>query len=148
MLFSTLKLPLDGLSDEIGALLAIVQYGVHAVQRALWQAGRDLLMVDLFSAHALRIDDITNCYKPYFTRYHLFTSPLLMISSIHQQRETDMTKQFPTFAAHNQVSCFNCEGDLDGAHFSDSGNAEGRWVQHCEKCRMSTWYDLKVKEAA
>jgi hypothetical protein len=148
MFFPALQFPLDRLANEVRALFALVQNGVDAVKRSLGEARRHLLMVDLFSAHALRIDDITNCYKPYFTRYHLFTSPLLMISSIHQQRETDMTKQFPTFAAHNQVSCFNCEGDLDGAHFSDSGNAEGRWVQHCEKCRMSTWYDLKVKEAA
>jgi hypothetical protein len=30
------------------------------------------------------LDDITNCYKPYFYRYHLLPSSYFMISSIHQ----------------------------------------------------------------
>lgn len=40
-----------------------------------------------------RIDDITNCNKPYFCRYHLFTILRYMISSIPSKREMNMTKQ-------------------------------------------------------
>ncbi len=60
-----------------------------------------------------------------------------------------MAKTFPKFASHSQASCFNCSGDFadDGA---ESGHASGRgaFVQRCEKCRMSTWYDIKAKKAA
>jgi hypothetical protein len=59
----------------------------------------------------------------------------------------NMSKTFPKFESHNTASCFNCDGDFDGSYFSDSGNADGagRWVQSCEKCRVSTWYDLKKR---
>lgn len=55
-----------------------------------------------------------------------------------------MAKKFPVHASHEGVSCFNCGGDLVGDYFHDSGNADGhgRWEQSCEKCQMSTWYDL------
>jgi hypothetical protein len=72
MPFPALKLPLNSLSNEVRALFALVQDGIHTVQRALWQAGWDLLKIDLFSAHSRNIDDITNCYKGYFRGYHLF----------------------------------------------------------------------------
>lgn len=90
MFFPTLKLPLDSLSDEVRALFVVVQNGVHAVQRALWQAGWGLLEIDLFSAHPQNIDDITNCYKPYFRGYHLLPSYGFMISSIHQTGRRQM----------------------------------------------------------
>jgi hypothetical protein len=93
MFFPTLKLPLNSLTDEVGALFALLQDGIHTVQGALWKAARDLLEIDLFSAHFANIDDITNCYKGYFIRYHLFTSSRLLISSIYRKREMDMTKQ-------------------------------------------------------
>jgi len=93
MFFPALQFPLNSLSDEVRALFAIVQNGVHAVQGAIRQTGRDLLKIDLFSAHLPNIDDITNCYKPYFRGYHLFTSSRLLISSIHQQRRRAMEQQ-------------------------------------------------------
>jgi hypothetical protein len=60
-----------------------------------------------------------------------------------------MTKTFPKFASHAEVSCFNCEGDLIGDYvFSGHAQGGGEFVQHCEKCRMSTWYDIKARKAA
>lgn len=57
------QLPLDGLADQIGQLLAILQNRLHSLPGALWEPCRNLLMVDLFSAHWRNIDDITYCYK-------------------------------------------------------------------------------------
>ena len=56
-----------------------------------------------------------------------------------------MAKTFPKFYSHEVVSCFNCGGDLDGSQWQTSQNAKGygQFVQHCEKCSMSTWYDIK-----
>ncbi len=56
-----------------------------------------------------------------------------------------MAKKFPTYASHEEASCFNCGADLDGSYPRDSGNAHkhGKWEQSCEKCRTTTWYDLK-----
>jgi hypothetical protein len=45
----------------------------------------------LFPTHAQRIDDITNCYKPHFRRYHLLTLPAYLISSIYQNGRAQMT---------------------------------------------------------
>jgi hypothetical protein len=84
MLFPTLKLFLDRLADEVRPALAFLKNGVNTIQRPFGESGRGLLVVDLLSAHWHIIDDITNYYKPSFTRYHLFTFPKLMISSIHQ----------------------------------------------------------------
>lgn len=93
MAFPTLQFPLYRLSDEVGSLFAILKNGVHALQSALGEAGRHLLMVDLFASHGCRIDDITNCYKPYFCRYHLLRSSRYLISSNHQNGSTEMAKQ-------------------------------------------------------
>ncbi len=55
-------------------------------------------------------------------------------------------KKFPLYNNHAEASCFNCDGDFgpDG-WYSDSKNADGngRWMQHCVKCSMATWYDVK-----
>lgn len=61
-----------------------------------------------------------------------------------------MTKRFPKFSSHTQVSCFNCGGDLVDGYFCESGYPKGRgqFRQECEKCRMSTWYDIKEKVGA
>jgi hypothetical protein len=61
--FTPLQLALDGLADQIGQLLAILQNRLHSLPGALWEPCRNLLMVDLFSAHWRNIDDITYCYK-------------------------------------------------------------------------------------
>jgi hypothetical protein len=55
-----------------------------------------------------------------------------------------MTKRFPKFASHQTATCFNCEGDFDGSHWSDSGYPAGggAFRQECCKCGMSTFYDL------
>jgi hypothetical protein len=55
-----------------------------------------------------------------------------------------MTKHFPKFHSHEEASCFNCGGDFgDEGHDSGHAAGHGEFVQHCEKCSMSTWYDLK-----
>jgi len=55
-----------------------------------------------------------------------------------------MTKAFQRYRQHEDVSCFNCGSDLLGVWAFKSGNALGRgaWLQCCEKCRMTTYYDL------
>lgn len=60
-----------------------------------------------------------------------------------------MTKAFPKFKSHHAAHCFNCEGDFADVG-ADSGFPKGRgqFVQHCEKCSMSTWYDLKPQRVA
>ena len=57
-----------------------------------------------------------------------------------------MTKRFPKFEAHEEASCFNCGGDFGDGYWSRSGGAagDGEYVQTCEKCRLSTWYDLET----
>lgn len=92
LFFPPLNLALNGLSDEVGSLLAVLQNGVDAVKRAFREARRGLLVVDLFPAHSRNIDDITNCYKGYFTRYLLLQSSRYLISSKTSKRESDMTK--------------------------------------------------------
>jgi hypothetical protein len=64
--FAPCKLPLYRLADQVGALLALVQHLVHSGKCAGREAGRGFLVVDLLPAHDPNIDDITNCYKPYF----------------------------------------------------------------------------------
>lgn len=66
MPFPPFQLPLDRLADEIRAPLFLFQDRINPVKRPLWETGRGLLMVYLASAHARKIDDITNCYKHYF----------------------------------------------------------------------------------
>jgi hypothetical protein len=79
-----LNLPFYRLSDEVRALFATLKNGVNALKGALGKAGRGLLMVDLLASHVRRIDDITNCYKPYFCRYQLLRSSRYLISSNHR----------------------------------------------------------------
>ena len=52
---------------------------------------------------------------------------------------------FPKFVNHEHASCFNCEGDFGPGYWSKSGSAkgDGEFKQSCEKCGMTTWYDLK-----
>lgn len=52
---------------------------------------------------------------------------------------------FPVFESHAEVSCFHCEGDLVGDYWRTSGNVRGRgeYLQGCEKCGMTTYYDLR-----
>jgi hypothetical protein len=64
--FPPSKLPFHRLPYQVGALLALVQHLVHAGKCAGRQACRGFLVIDLLSAHARNIDDITNCYKGYF----------------------------------------------------------------------------------
>lgn len=54
---------------------------------------------------------------------------------------------FPTFKSHLEASCFNCDGDFADVG-AESGYAagHGQFLQHCEKCGMSTWYDLKEEQ--
>jgi coproporphyrinogen III oxidase len=55
-----------------------------------------------------------------------------------------MNRTFPVIESHSKAWCFNCGGDLTGDYWCDSGNApgHGQFRQDCEKCQMSTWYDL------
>lgn len=50
--FPPLQFALYSLADQLRPLLAILKNGVHAIQRALWKASRNLLVINLFSAHA------------------------------------------------------------------------------------------------
>jgi len=79
-----LKLPLYGLPYEGGSVFPVLKGAVDTLKRTLREAGRGLFVVDLFPTHRPNIDDITNCYKPYFCGYHLLTVSGLMISSNHQ----------------------------------------------------------------
>jgi hypothetical protein len=59
---------------------------------------------------------------------------------------TTRTIKWPAVESHDKAFCFDCGADLDGSYPHDSGNADGngRWQQHCPKCDLITWYDLKV----
>lgn len=89
--FAPFQLPLNSLPDEVGSLFALLQNLVYAAKGALWKAGRRLFVIDLFASHSQRIDDITKCYKPHFSRYHLLTIPEYLISSKTSEREREMT---------------------------------------------------------
>lgn len=54
---------------------------------------------------------------------------------------------FPRFPSHAVASCFSCGGDFGDGWPMHSGNAAGRgqYMQHCERCRMTTWYDTGEK---
>lgn len=90
MPLTPLQFPFDSLTDEVGTLFAIVQNGVDPGQRPLRESGGHLFVVDLFASHGRRIDDITKCYKPYFSRYLLLTAMRYLISSKTSERETNM----------------------------------------------------------
>jgi hypothetical protein len=64
MPFPSFQFPLYRLSDEVGALFALIQDGIHAVKGALGKAGRELLEIDLFSAHFRKIYLISPIDKP------------------------------------------------------------------------------------
>lgn len=65
--------------DEIRSALTLIKRPVDAFKGARRKAGGRLLVVDLGAApasvcvHTPIIDDITNCYKPNISRYHLLT---------------------------------------------------------------------------
>jgi hypothetical protein len=144
MLFPTLQLPLNGLPDEVGALLALVQNRVHAVKGALRKAGRDLLEIDLFSAHSRNIDDITNCYKPHFRGYHVFTSSPLLISSIYRKREPDMFINEATSRADLEATIVgdaSLYASFDEARLLNSGYSDDElragitaWIEAGDEC--------------
>lgn len=92
MLFPTFQLSGDRFPQEVGKAFALFAGGLDALKGALGKACQRLFVVDLFSAHGRNIDAITYCYKPLFCCYHLFTTPELLLSSIHQQREQNMAK--------------------------------------------------------
>ncbi len=58
--------------------------------------------------------------------------------------------EFPVCDRHDDVSCFNCWGDLAGEWWSESGNAPGRgkYRVRCSRCDMLTFYDLKEERHA
>jgi hypothetical protein len=64
MTLAPLQLPLNCLPNEVGSLLAFRQGGVDALKRPLGEAGRHLLVVDLFASHPLKINDINYVDKP------------------------------------------------------------------------------------
>jgi hypothetical protein len=66
MTLTTFQFPLYRSPYELGAVFAVLKNGVDAVKRAVREACRGLLVVDLLPTHASKIDDITYCYKPYF----------------------------------------------------------------------------------
>ena len=55
MLFAPFQFPLYRLSDEVGALFALVQDGIHALKGAIRETGWSLLEIDLFSTHDHKI---------------------------------------------------------------------------------------------
>lgn len=59
-----LQFPLDGFSDQVGALLAVLKRLVDPSQRALGKPSRHLFVVDLFSAHALKYMISSNLTSP------------------------------------------------------------------------------------
>jgi hypothetical protein len=58
-----------------------------------------------------------------------------------------MARKFPKFESHHLATCFNCEADLDGSHYSESGYPKGGFKQDCPKCGMLTFYDLRKAAA-
>jgi hypothetical protein len=51
-------------------------------------------------------------------------------------------RNFPDYASHAVVACFNCAEPLDKTTVEDTGTPTGRWAQTCRKCGMRTFYDL------
>jgi hypothetical protein len=59
-----------------------------------------------------------------------------------------MAKTFPKFPSHDDASCFNCGGDFGPGYWFESGQpaGHGAFEQHCEKCRLRTWYDIEPQK--
>lgn len=53
--------------------------------------------------------------------------------------------RYPRYISHDDASCEECGGDLMGTYWSKSGkvSGNGEFLQSCEKCRVTNWYDLK-----
>lgn len=56
---------------------------------------------------------------------------------------------YPRYRNHSDVCCFNCSAKLSGEPVPQGENDQlhnapghGRYRQHCDACRMFTWYDL------
>jgi hypothetical protein len=121
-----LQLPLDSFADKFRPALVFLKRIVNTFERAFRESGWRLFVVDLgaTSGHGRIIDDITNCNKPFYLRYHLLLSTELMISSFHQQRSKQMTEfQFQTipakfFAKHiekvSNVRAFTLDNSFSG----------------------------------
>ena len=59
--------------------------------------------------------------------------------------------EFPCYKSAEIASrwgCFNCHNELDVDTLTDSGNAptRGQFRMKCQKCGMSTWFDLEPQE--
>jgi hypothetical protein len=65
MTLAPFQFPLYGLSDQVRALLAVLQNGVDPLKGALRKPGRGLFVVDLFASHPRNINDIMYVDKPY-----------------------------------------------------------------------------------
>ena len=60
------------------------------------------------------------------------------------------SNEFPVVASHEEVSCFNCWGDLAGEWWAASGDAPGRgqYRVRCSRCDHLTFYDIKQEQPA
>lgn len=83
------QFPFNRLPDELGTAFALLQNRVDPVQRPLGESGRGALVVDLLPTHALKIGDITYCYKPYFSLASGWIDDIIFAS----ERRQAMTNQ-------------------------------------------------------
>lgn len=55
-------------------------------------------------------------------------------------------RKWPRFPSHSKAHCFNCGGDLGpDPYWTKTGYSpgNGQFSIACEKCRMTTFYDLQ-----
>jgi len=58
---------------------------------------------------------------------------------------------FPTYQSAKSAAswgCFNCHAPLNPDKLQDDNhaNGNGKYKITCDKCNMSTWFDLEIKE--
>ena len=60
------------------------------------------------------------------------------------QRSRELKARFPLYRYHREAVCFNCGQQLDIRRAYDGGYpiGQGFWAQDCDRCQMTTFYDV------
>ena len=56
--------------------------------------------------------------------------------------------RFPVFRAHEEAQCFHCHSALDADDTTPivSGYPTGSWERKCQRCLVTTFYDIAATE--
>lgn len=129
-------LPLHCLPNEVRPLFSVFKHGIDPLIHPVWQSYNSCFHIHRGAPHfslqkAISVIDGLNdiAYNP----------PC-------QRRERPMSKRFPQYYGHKAVVCMNCDGPLGEPTDDGHPHGRGQYKATCQRCGMSTWYDLAPPE--